>query len=146
MIYNRQGLVKKGIVALLSATLSFGLASCSSAKSSGGVKLACAGVENYQTKTALAMVDAASGGSAVDTIDTIIGGQKEIIGTESIATSIFDSYFGAMKQWASAVDISQVFHQKEKLAEARTQLEGAIDTLAPKCEANGWRFEKGWRG
>lgn len=76
----------------------------------------------------------------------MIGGLVEGIESDSTSSALFDSYLGAMDKWADAVDQYQVTKQSDALTAAALELEGEIDSLAPKCESNGWRFESGWRG
>ena len=111
----------------------------------GSINLVCAGIESYQSTTAFALTDAASGGSAQDSIDATVGSQKEALGTDSSVLSIFDTYLTAMKKWATAIDKYQLEKQSENLTAAREELENEINGLASQCEANGWKFVDGWR-
>ena len=126
-------------------TISVGVSACSSSSSIGSINLVCAGVESYQSTTAFALTDAASGGSAQDSIDATLGTQKEALGTDSSVLFIFETYLTALKKWAVAVDEYQLEKQRENLVAAREELENQINGLASQCEANGWKFEDGWR-
>lgn len=136
----------KSRVVVVIALTSLGLSSCGSTGSSGSTNLVCASIESYLSSKALALVDSARGGSARESIDVMIGGLVEGIESDSTSSALFDSYLGAMDKWADAVDQYQVTKQSDALTAAALELEGAIDSLAPKCEANGWQFEQGWRG
>ena len=127
-------------------TLSLGLTSCGTTSSSGSTNLVCASIESYLSTKALALVDAAQGGSAVDSVNGTIGGLKEVIKDDTTSIALLDSYLGAMTKWAVAVNQYRIDQQSASLTEAATKLESQIDLLAPKCESKGWRFESGWRG
>ena len=127
-------------------TLSLGLTSCGTTSSSGSTNLVCASIESYLSTKALALVDAAQGGSAVDSVNGTIGGLKEVIKDDTTSIAPLDSYLGAMTKWAVAVNQYRIDQQSASLTEAATKLESQIDLLAPKCESKGWRFESGWRG
>ena len=127
-------------------TLSLGLTSCGTTSSSGSTNLVCASIESYLSTKALALVDAAQGGSAVDSVNGTIGGLKEVIKDDTTSIALLDSYLGAMTKWAVAVNQYRLDQQSASLTEAATKLESQIDLLAPKCESKGWRFESGWRG
>lgn len=126
--------------------LSLGLTSCGSSDSSGSTNLVCASIESYLSTKALSLLDAAQGGTATEAIDAMVGTQVEVIELGSISRDLFDTYLSAMNKWAAAVDEYQISKQSEPLTAAALELESEIDSLAPKCESNGWRFESGWRG
>ena len=128
------------------AFASLALSSCGSSGSSGSTNLVCASIEGYLSSKALALVDSARGGSARESIDVMIGGLADGMESDSTSSALFSSYLGAMDKWADAVDQFQVSKQSDALTAAALELEGAIDSLATKCESNGWRFESGWRG
>lgn len=136
--------IKSNLIASI-VILNFGLTSCGNNSSSGSTNLVCASIESYQSTKALALVDAAQGGSATESIDVMIGGQAVNLDSGSTAKAIFDSYLNAMKKWAGAVDQYQLVKRSASLTEAAIQLESQIDLLVPKCESKGWRFESGWR-
>lgn len=94
----------------------------------------------------MALVDAAQGGSAAESVDATIGTLREIIKSDATSIPLYDSYLSAMKKWADAVDQYQMNQQSASLAEAAIKLESQIDSFIPKCESRGWRFESGWRG
>lgn len=130
-----------GPVSLL-ILLSFLLSSCGSTKSNGSTNLACASVGSYESTKALTLVDSAGGGSASESIDLLVGGLREVIGTDS---TIFDLYLSSMQEWASSVDRYQLSKMDTDLSEAAILLESKIDSIAPMCEAIGWKFDTGWR-
>jgi hypothetical protein len=107
--------------------------------------MACASVESYRSKTTFALMDAANGGSAQDSIDVTLGGQRELLSEDSSVLSIFDKYLGAMNKWATAADHYQQDKKAENLSAADVELENQINVLASECEAKGWKFEDGWR-
>ena len=119
------------------------LSACGSTKSLASTNLICASVESYQSTKSLALVEAAKGGSALESINSTIGGLKEGINPDSIA--FFNSYLNAMQGWANAVDQYQLTKKSDVLTAAANNLENQIDLLVPKCEGAGWRFENGWR-
>lgn len=125
--------------------VTFGLASCGSEMSVGSDSMICASIAGYQSTTALALVDAAQGGSARDYVETLVGGYEDVIGSNSSTVAIFESYLNAMKDWATAVDIYQLDGQSANLTDASKTLENEIDLLVPQCESKGWDFESGWR-
>jgi hypothetical protein len=94
----------------------------------------------------MALVDAAQGGSATESVDATIGTLREVIKSDSNSIALFDSYLSAMNKWAAAVDQYQVTKQSDPLTVAATELESQIDLLVPKCTSSGWKFESGWRG
>ncbi len=135
----------KSILITSIVVLGLGLTSCGTTKSSGSTNLVCASIESYLSSKALALVDAAKGGSAADSIDTTIGTLKEVIKSDATSIELYDSYLSAMKKWADAVDQYQMDKQSASLTDAAIELESQIDLIAPKCESKGWRFESGWR-
>jgi hypothetical protein len=136
----------KSILVAAIALLSLGLSSCGSTGSSSSTNLVCASIESYLSTKALALVDAARGGSARESVDVMVGGQLEVIDSGSTSKELFDSYLSAMSKWAGAVDQYQIDKQAASLTEAAMELESRIDALVPTCESKGWRFESGWRG
>ena len=139
--------MKKRLVLALSLllTMSAGVSGCGSSTSIASVNMVCAGVESYQSTKTFALMDAAEGESAQDSIDVTLGTQREAIGEENSVLSIFDEYLSAMRKWAMAVDQYQLEKQTENLSTASEELENQIDVLASQCEAKGWNFEDGWR-
>ena len=125
--------------------LVLGLTSCGSSVS-GSTNLVCASIESYLRDKAIALVDAAQGGSATESVDATIGTLREVIKSDTNSIALFDSYLSAMKEWAATVDQYQVTKQADALTAAATELESQIDSLAPKCTSSGWKFESGWRG
>ncbi len=125
----------------------FGITSCGGASTSSRTSnLVCASMESYLSTKALALADAAQGGSATEFIEAVIGGELEVVKSDTNSTALFETYLSAMRKWASAVDQYKVTGQSEALTAAAVELEKEIDVLAPKCTSRGWRFESGWRG
>lgn len=141
-----RGMKKRLVLALsLLLTISAGVSGCGSSTSIGSVNMVCAGVESYRSTKTFALMEAAEGGSAQDSIDATLGTQREAIGEDNSVLSIFDEYLSAMKKWAMAVDQYQLEKQTENLSTASEELENQINVLASQCEAKGWKFEDGWR-
>ena len=134
--------MKRIFLTIGAVSLSISLTSCGTSKSNGSTNLACASVESYESTKALTLVDSAGGGSAVESIDLLVGGLREGIGTDS---TIFDLYLSSMREWASSVDRYQLSKKDTDLSEAARLLEREIDSIVPMCESFGWRFEPGWR-
>ncbi|CAN2174304.1 hypothetical protein MCETARE7_00130 [Candidatus Nanopelagicaceae bacterium] len=136
----------KSILIISIVVMCLGLTSCGTTQSSGSTNLVCASIESYLSSKALALVEAAQGGSAVDSVNGTIGGHREVIKDDATSIALFDSYLSAMTTWAVAVDQYRIDQQSASLTEAATKLESQIDSFIPKCESRGWRFESGWRG
>jgi len=137
---------KRLVLALpLLLVISAGVSACASSSSLGSVNMVCAGVESYRSTKTFALMDAADGGSAQDSIEATLATQREVLGEDNLALSIFDKYLSAMKKWAMAVDQYQLEKKSENLSAASEELENQINGLASECEAKGWKFEDGWR-
>jgi hypothetical protein len=130
---------------LIYSLLLFSLSACGNSNSSGASNLVCANIESYLSTKAMVLADAARGDSAVVSIDYYVGALADGLNKDPIAISIFDPYFASMKEWAAAVDQYRTFGDKSVLRQAAFTLEKDIDSLVPKCEASGWKFESGWR-
>ena len=126
--------------------LAFVLSACGGNNSSASSNLICASIESYISTKALALQESARGGSAVDSINAMVGGLSEGVDIDAESKALFDSYLSAMEKWASSVDSYQLKQDSNLLANAAIELESQIDSLIPRCNSTGWNFENGWRG
>ncbi len=126
--------------------LAFLLSACGGNNSSASSNLVCASVESYMSTKALALQESARGGSAVDSINAMVGGLLEVVDADAESKVVFESYFSAMKDWAVSADLYHLNQDRNFLANAAIELESQIDSLIPHCESKGWNFENGWRG
>ena len=121
------------------------LTSCAQNSVSGSSNFVCASVETYLDNKAFALQSAASGGSAEDSINSIVGLLSESVGNDSEAKVIFDKFFTSMSAWSQKVDTFVLTQNDEDLTKAAAELEKQIDEIVPLCEASGWKFQEGWR-
>jgi hypothetical protein len=121
------------------------LTSCAQNSMSGSSNLVCASVETYLDNKAFALQSAASGGSAEDSINAIVGLQSQSVGVDSDAKVIFDKFLSSMIAWSQKVDSYVLTQNNQDLNNASAELEKQIDEIVPLCEASGWTFQEGWR-